>query len=567
MGTGINVTPEPVRANRRLLFALAPLFGLTLVAGLLSDGVYHDDDLTHFLVARWSRWFPSYLLHIWGRPGLTVPLASVAGAEDVETAWRAARVLSAMVTAAAALLTGRLALRLGLARPQLAVLFAYAQPLVAVLALTTLTENFAALYLVSAVFLLQSRRPVSASLVFSLIFVTRHEAVILWPVWLAGLYAARTRPRRWLLPALCSVWAPLVHNALFFAVFRRWPVAIFTRPHGSTEYPAGGPLAYIPDALYALTPALLSLAIVGGAWFIRRRMPLIPALAGVFLLAHIVVKAIGVFASGGYGRFLVTVFPLVAILALAGWNEIDRRVREGLSCRVIWLVFAGVCALGWLALEEQNHAGRFHFSERTLWLLRGGAAALIALAVGLIAAARAQAARAGLLILALTCAGQWCAIFRPLGERDDQRTVRDACQWLMQSPYAAGPVFGTNPWFALYLDLIEHPRAHKGAALLASLPVGTIFFWDSKYSANDFHRLPRDSFAGDAAHYETVRIIRSHGREPLELWVFRKIAETPQPDAAEPPYPPDLAAEESPVRGIYYLRGKRAEAARPPIMR
>lgn len=558
MGPAIDVTSDHVRADRRILFVLAPLFGLTMIVGLLSDGVYHDDDLTHFLFARWARWFPSYLLHIWGRPGLTIPLASVAWADDIEAAWRASRVLSAMVTAVTALLAARLALRMRMPRPQLVVLFCYAQPLVAVLAITTLTENFAALYLISALSLLHAGRPKSASILFSLIFVTRHEAIILWPVWLLGLFLYRKTPRGWVVPAMCSLWAPVVHNVAFYAVFRRWPVEIFSRPHGSTEYLAGGPLAYIPDALYAMTPMVMGLALIGGAWFFRNRMPLIPLLAGVFLLAHIVVKAIGVFASGGYGRFMVTMFPLVAILALAGWNQIVERLKDGQPLRKTWMVFAGIWLLGWLALEEQNHAGRFHFNERTLWSIRAATLMLVSLSMWLMTGSRStRSVRAGLVILSLTCVAQWCAIFRPLRERDDQRAVRDSCEWLMASPFAAAPVFSTNPWFAYYLDLVEHPRAHKGAALLSSMPGDTIFVWDSKYSENDFHGLPRAFFENTPTHFETLRIVRSQGREPLELWVFRKISEDPLPLEMEQPYPPDLSSEEKPLRGIYYIRKPR----------
>ena len=80
--------------------ALLPCFIGTILLGLLSNGVHHDDDLTHFLMARWTRWFPVYLLNVWGRPGATIPLAAVAWIGDTDTAWHACRLLSAVVSAA-----------------------------------------------------------------------------------------------------------------------------------------------------------------------------------------------------------------------------------------------------------------------------------------------------------------------------------------------------------------------------------------------------------------------------------------------------------------------------------
>ena len=68
---------KPAEPGRWLALTLGAFFLLTAALGLASRGVYQDDDLAHFLFARWAGWFPSYLLHVWGRPGLTIPLFAV----------------------------------------------------------------------------------------------------------------------------------------------------------------------------------------------------------------------------------------------------------------------------------------------------------------------------------------------------------------------------------------------------------------------------------------------------------------------------------------------------------
>ncbi len=73
-------------------------FALTAACGVLSgDGLLHMDDLTHFLYAKWSWQWPSYLLDEWGRPGFTALYALPA-----KFGWDACRFLSMILSAAAA---------------------------------------------------------------------------------------------------------------------------------------------------------------------------------------------------------------------------------------------------------------------------------------------------------------------------------------------------------------------------------------------------------------------------------------------------------------------------------
>ena len=61
--------------------------------------------------------------------------------------------------------------------------------------------------------------------------------------------------------------------------------------------------------------------------------------------------------------------------------------------------------------------------------------------------------------------------------------------WLKARDLDQQPLFTTNPWATYFLDLVELPRAHKGPRLLASMPIGTVFVWDSLYSPSDYHHL------------------------------------------------------------------------------
>ena len=555
------------RENRRILLAVAGGLVLTILLGLFSDGVYHDDDLTHFLMARWSAWYPTYLLHIWGRPGLTLPLAVVSWLPDSATAWHLARAMSAMVAALTALLAARLAGKMGLRHPWWVVAACYLQPLNTHLASTTLSETFTAFYLIAAVTLLRGKRPWSASLVFSLCMLTRHEAVVFLPLWLLGLaYCDGLRWRK-IVAGLLATWAPLVHNVLHRQFLGQWPVRMFTAPHGSSQYLSTGPLAYIPDALYAVTPAVACLAVLGAVALVRRGVFLVPAFGAVFFLTHLIIKAVGIYASGGYGRFMVAVAPFIALMAVAGLEHGTARHTTQPDRRRAWGLLSVTLAIGWLACEAESRAGRLPvIEEKWLWALRAVFGLMLALAmIPFLLEPRRTAAPfrlALLIVLILASVGQWLLIVRPHRLGADQRLVLEAVAWMRERNLVQRPFFATNPWFAHFLGLVENPRAYKGPALLASMPVGTLFVWDSTYSDSDFHCMPLESYLDD----QRYRLIKRFGGDRtgaggnigLRLAVFEKSEPTPAPLHPPAPYPSMLLDGSKNFRGIYYVREEDA---------
>ena len=140
---------------------------------------------------------------------------------------------------------------------------------------------------------------------------------------------------------------------------------------------------------------------------LRQGRALIPAFAGVYLAAHVAIKASGVYGSGGYGRFMVAVAPFVAILAVAGLNEVVARARRQLPCRWQWMAMAAVWAVGLLAFEIEQRAGRIGLHDpRVIWALRGVAVAAVMLSMLSAFAARGKLLLPGMTaaFLALTCA-------------------------------------------------------------------------------------------------------------------------------------------------------------------
>lgn len=562
------------RERSYMLKALIPCFIGTILLGLASNGVHHDDDLTHYLMARWARWFPGYLLHVWGRPGATIPMAAVAWIGDPDFAWHVCRILSACVTAATAWMAAVLAARKGIGPAWVVVVLFYVQPFALMLAATTLTENYLAFYLIAAALLLDKRRPITASFVFSMSLLSRHETLVLLPVWWAGLWLAHranatgykpvAQNTGWkpvphtLSACAAALWAPIVHNCLHNAAFAKWPAAMFLTPKGSTEYIATSVLGYLPSALQAIPPAVFALALLGGVVLTKRGNWLIPAMAGTFLAAHCAITALGVFASGGFPRFMAGIAPFVAILAVAGIQQVHASGPARHWTVTFWLTLIGVLLLGWLAVEVERRAGRIYLPGGLMLAIRMEIGVLIVICMAQAAGWPQRIARMRMtaigLIAAVTCL-QTAVWMRPMRLKPAQRQTRAAANWLRENHLADRPIYATNVWFSHFMGFVENPRVHKGKRLLAAMPIGTVVLWDSIYSGSDYHGVKLADLENDLAHY---RHIRTFDPDPddlqkMKLVVFEKTAATPVPPDPDRPYPPSTSADQEVIYTSYYI--------------
>ena len=359
------------------------------------------------------------------------------------------------------------------------------------------------------------------------------------------------------------LWAPIVHNLLHRWSYGTWPLSLFLDPSGSSEYPAEGWLSYIPHALYAISPAIAGLAVVGGLSLCRRRRFLVPTLAGGYLLIHVSIKALGFYGSGGYGRFMVSVAPMIAILAVVGLERLVKPMSaERSGGRGAWLTLSLVWGVAWLAYEVELSAGRLN-PLGPVWIRAVPAVVILAMLAAAIFHRRGfglTIGRGALCLLVLTWLGQWLAIVRPLRLSPKQVLVKETVVWMKAQGTADAPFFSANPWFASFLDLVENPRACKDAALLASMPVGTVFVWDSIYAENQFHGLASSADYEADAHYALLRMFAQREGEEFKLFVFKKVRETPLPKHPKPSYPRSLTSDAEPVRGIYYRRVGGSEA-------
>ena len=391
------------------LAAIVTLVGLGLAISLTlqSDGFYHDDDITHyyFAVQGWSD--GQALWHQWARPGYNVPTAFVAHFWGLA----GARLFSALQTAAVGYLSFLIARRL-LRKAHMptwaacvAPALVWLQPLTMKLAMTTLTETPAALYLTAAVWLLLRGNFIFSSVVLSLTFVTRTETLALAPLFAAGLaWAAYERSGRdvakaartpWLWCSLAAMlWAPLVW-VICSIIYKPEEsiVNMFGRPY-TDEYGRGEWTHFLLCWLQQAGAGVLGLAAAGAIVLGRRALLIIAVTAGLVGL-HTWLFYRGSFASGGYGRFLVPLSGLVAVLGSAAVAEAwRRRGRGGLEVALLVPAAALLIApryVGYLlpwdkaiqySIACMAVAAAVSLLRRTRWAVVGGTLAVsVALAV------------------------------------------------------------------------------------------------------------------------------------------------------------------------------------------
>lgn len=552
----------PSLAEKPALTANGPILAVGFTAcGFLAsvacawaspDGLHHFDDLTHYLYAKWAWTWPIYLLDHWGRPGFTTlyfPAAALG--------WTACRILSAALSAAGGWFAFRIAEHCGLRQAWAAVLLTWAQPLYFQLSQTTLTETPLAFYLGAAVLLALRGRWGASSAVLSIGLVTRHEAIVFVPIWL--YFAHKQGVALWRLWPI--VWAPMVVNALLWQFGETTIAELYFRPRPSSQYGRDGWLSFVARTMHAWGPGVSALAFSGllavrkrgsGSIF-RLELSLPPmfvaASVAAYFIAQTVVRVFGLFDSGGYARFLVPISPLVAVMALLGWNELVSAARKARRRSTPRLAAAFVIL--WLALELQvrRHEG----IELSIPAIADAIVAMRILAVAIIALAAASllfdhrradvpdetsglVPRAILPVgiastIALTC----FALHRPLSPPPEAAVIRDALRELDEMGLGDRQIESANVWLDYVTNRKWPPSRPRTRIRIEQAPAGTLVAWEAQFAGSADHGLELGEFTPEAGYRLVLESPPLPLRKAPYLYIFEKTAAAHATESVELP--------------------------------
>ncbi|WP_035563794.1 hypothetical protein [Hymenobacter sp. IS2118] len=342
--------------DRRARWLLAGLLLLSVVVAFVTTSTYDSgDSIKHYLFARYAPQHPLNYLDSWAKPLFTI-LAS----GPAQAGFMGMKLFQCGVVALSAWSAYVVARALRLPAPELVILFAYAAPDYFLIQFSGLTEPLFGLVLVGAVALALTNRPGwSAALISWLPFV-RSEGFILiglWVVYLAWRQQWRYLPLLVLGYVLFSAVGALALGEAGW-VFSRNPYATISW-YGHGNWPH-----FVFSLPGLLGWVLLPLALTGGVRMLRdclrperRQRPLFSAelllIYGsitVFIAAHTVFWALGLFNSFGLTRVLTVTTPLFAVVALNGlaWltagarlPATQRRVRRAVVAAVVLFPFLG----------------------------------------------------------------------------------------------------------------------------------------------------------------------------------------------------------------------------------
>lgn len=326
---------SPTRRAGLWLFAFAVLGGLLV---WLYPDAEQQDAAYHFLFARWAGQHPHYFVSVWARP-----LFTLAYFLPAQFGYPAAKLFTVIISLVAAWQTFRLAQQVGLRRADLTVPLLFLQPAFFALCSVTMTETLFALVFVFALRLHLQGRIKAGMLLASMLILIRPEGFflgMLWGVWILQHqlkrgdgeikgWIALIRNPQWLLLAtgmfawwLAAYW--LTGDKLWIA--HDWP------PDWQVDGQANGtgPIWWYAAQLPLIVGLPLFVPFLTGLWQLLKRRELGFATSSFLTLfiLHSLMFTRGWFGSAGYARYFVCVSPVMALITLAGWNNLaDGEIR------------------------------------------------------------------------------------------------------------------------------------------------------------------------------------------------------------------------------------------------
>jgi hypothetical protein len=332
----------------------SPLYWLAFCAGLAWTVILWtraapfasvlDDEIGHFLIARDAWVHPQLILNAWGRVGTTIAFLLPA-AVGLEVARGAALAMSA----AAVLITTKVAQLVGVRALVLVPVFLWFQPWFHLYGSAVITEIPFTLALMAACWAALADRATVASVLFGLLPLMRHEGIAIAALW--GLSLIRERKWR---PLVVTAIPLLAFQLAFSLAFDKAPFAVYFHSTPSAPYGHGGWLHYVVPLARSIGLPVALLGLVG-LWAARGNRPVLLLAAPFVLLVAMetIIFRFGLFASGGDAEYLLPVAGFAAVVAGLG---ADRVIQAAPRAPAVVAPLLALAAVGYGLRTHPAHA-------------------------------------------------------------------------------------------------------------------------------------------------------------------------------------------------------------------
>lgn len=269
-------------------------------------------------MAKYAWQHPWLFLDIWGRPIPTAIFSLVAWLGLLPT-----KLLTIFISLVCAFLTYQIAKTEKLQYSEFVIPFLIFQPYYLLLSVNPLTEIiFATILAVSILYLLRRNYLISATIA-SFLPLARPEGfffLILWTIIL--IY----RKKWWTIPLLglgIFLWNFLgfLQTGDIIWLYHNFPW------FGERSFYGSGNLFHFIFKLPEITRILLPLFLSGVVYLIVKKKFIYITIFLYFFILHTILWKFGLFKSGGYARYFVSVAPIIALISLYGYNFLDHSLK------------------------------------------------------------------------------------------------------------------------------------------------------------------------------------------------------------------------------------------------
>lgn len=335
--------------RRKVQISLIVLGGLFAVIAALTDSAPGGaDNYAHYNIARWAFRYPHLFLDHWGKPLFTILIAPF-----TQFGFLGAKLFNIVVGLTTAWLCYLLGVNLRIDKAWLAPVFVIFAPMYFVLMFSGMTEILFSFVLVLSVFLFFREKYIWAAIAISFIILVRSEGFIFLPLFLLVLALKR---KYFAVPFLgfgflvFSLIGYFFHYHNFWWLITKLPyVDALNGIYGSGTWHHF--LSKMPEYLdfFILIFFLLGMVFWMRDWIRNSfsyisdgfyQLILVSGCFWIYLLAHSYVWWRGEM-SLGLIRVMAGVTPLAGIIALVGWNEVEKL----LSSSKIKIGFLGLTVL------------------------------------------------------------------------------------------------------------------------------------------------------------------------------------------------------------------------------
>lgn len=320
------------------LFHFLVLATYSLVILIIYKGTgLESDSINHYLYARYAVNHPELYLNHWAKPLFTLLASPFA-----QFGFIGVKVFNTLCSLVTAFLLIKISRKLKLSKPWLSAYFYFLLPLSYLIFFSGLTEALCALFISASIYMICCKRLLAGIILISFSPFIRSEGLIIIAVF--GLYLLWVKEYKkipWLFfgHLIYSIVGFFYYEDILW-VFTKIPYANLGSPYGS-----GRILHFADQLIYVTGIPLLILFLLGLIRSIQLKINnprnfnleffLFTGLFLAFFIAHSLFWYLGIFNSMGLKRVLGSVSPLIAVLALLGFNWMEKATKLNKYLKVI----------------------------------------------------------------------------------------------------------------------------------------------------------------------------------------------------------------------------------------